>query len=274
MDIFFALILNKIGVCHINSVLENGTCPKSKMKNDEFIPKPQISATLNKKGCHIYVDIPSDFEKFGKAFGKSINLSFIEETSITLILLSKILSKFGITNDKTIIQWESVMEIFRNVSAAYKAKHGKPLVIIYDNINRLVKKKNPKILDILQEAAKRDADESSYIACLGNTIEIGDLDLIGGRILQLKSEADKLQQGKPFEAIKEKMFTKIEDDFKNAKLFQNQVHHEVGKNVIKTLLNFKEIKYMEFLYFFNTNKDAKEVLDKNVFAYHPGKNTS
>ncbi|RHZ65029.1 hypothetical protein Glove_319g168 [Diversispora epigaea] len=352
IDVSFALFLSQVSKYRINSALENGTRPKSKVKNDEFVLRPQISATLNRifqpdknhsyynaicgehgsgkttlitkeatnvgKGV-IYVDIPSNLENLGKAFGKAVNLSFFEETSITVILISKILSKLGLANDKTVIssfQWESVMKRFRHACEVYKTKHGKPPVIIYDNINRLVEK-NPELLDILQDEAKDNADERTYVAVfvssenlvsrrmksrsacsrLWTTIDIGDLtkeesldylinkhkidikeaeklyDLIGGRILQLKSEADKLQQGKPFEAIKEKIFTKIKCDFKNAKLHPKQVYHEVGKNFINALLNSKEISYFTFVDFFNTSEVANEVLNKNIFAFHPEKNT-
>jgi len=45
----------------------------------------------------------------------------------------------------------------------YKAKNGKPPVIVYDNISRLVHK-NLEILDILQDDAKDNADDRKYIA--------------------------------------------------------------------------------------------------------------
>ena len=45
----------------------------------------------------------------------------------------------------------------------YKAKHGKPPVIVYDNISKIVNE-NPKILDILQDDAKKNADDRKYIA--------------------------------------------------------------------------------------------------------------
>ena len=45
----------------------------------------------------------------------------------------------------------------------YKAKHGKPPVIVYDNVSRLVNK-SPEILDILQDDAKDNADNRKYVA--------------------------------------------------------------------------------------------------------------
>ena len=50
------------------------------------------------------------------------------------------------------------MRAFKDASVVYKVKYGKPPVIIYDNISRIVKG-NPKVLEILQDDAKDHADE-------------------------------------------------------------------------------------------------------------------
>ena len=52
------------------------------------------------------------------------------------------------------------MKAFKHASAVYKEKHGKPPVIIYDDISNL----NPEVLDILQDDAKDNADKQKYIA--------------------------------------------------------------------------------------------------------------
>ena len=57
------------------------------------------------------------------------------------------------------------LEAFEYAAEVYKKKnpyHQLP-VIIYDNVSRLVYK-NPKILDILQDDAKDNADYRKYIA--------------------------------------------------------------------------------------------------------------
>ena len=55
------------------------------------------------------------------------------------------------------------MDAFKRGAKVYKEKHGKPPVIIYDNVNRLIHK-NPEFLDILQDDAKDNADDQNYIA--------------------------------------------------------------------------------------------------------------
>ncbi|CAG8464556.1 13798_t:CDS:2 [Acaulospora morrowiae] len=55
------------------------------------------------------------------------------------------------------------MSAFRRASAVYKKKYGKPPVIIYDNISQIVNE-NHKNFDILQDDAKKNADDRKYIA--------------------------------------------------------------------------------------------------------------
>src|SRR5205823_187718 len=109
-------------------------------------------------------DIPSNFENWGKAFGKAINLSFFEDISVTW----KIFFRMGMISESTrsavsLYQWRRVMEIFRHASEVYKKRNHKPPVIIYDNINYIVKE-NLKILDMLQDDAKDNADNRAYVA--------------------------------------------------------------------------------------------------------------
>ena len=123
----------------VNSALENGTLPKKKVQDDQFISRPEISdiliiifqpeedysyyhvvcgehgtgkTTLTRdeakkvgKGV-IYVDIPSDFENLGEAFGKAINLSFFENISITTLLLRRFFSGMGVISESSITLYQ------------------------------------------------------------------------------------------------------------------------------------------------------------------------
>ncbi|RIA82359.1 hypothetical protein C1645_835480 [Glomus cerebriforme] len=62
-----------------------------------------------------------------------------------------------------ISEWKSAVRALNHASEVYKAKHDKPMVIVYDNVSHLVYN-NPKILDILQDDAKHSADDQKYIA--------------------------------------------------------------------------------------------------------------
>ncbi|CAG8671960.1 4916_t:CDS:2, partial [Funneliformis mosseae] len=89
----------------------------------------------------------------------------------------------------------------------------------------------------------------------------------------LKDMADDFLAGTSFEDIKQQILTKVEKKFNTAQLLRKQLHHEVGKKVIKALLDSKELGFTTFMEFFNNYKDANKVLETNIFAYHPKKNT-
>lgn len=46
--LFFALAVNKISEYRVNSALKNGTLPKSKVWENEFVSRPQISEIFKK----------------------------------------------------------------------------------------------------------------------------------------------------------------------------------------------------------------------------------
>jgi hypothetical protein len=59
--------------------------------------------------------------------------------------------------------WVRALKAFKHAAKAYKIKHGRPAVIIYDNVSRLAYK-DPEILNTLQDDAKDNADSRTYIA--------------------------------------------------------------------------------------------------------------
>ncbi|CAG8767382.1 11895_t:CDS:2, partial [Ambispora leptoticha] len=192
-DLLYAWWVNQSNERRINKTMEKGTRPQLAVLEDEYVPRPEVIERLkeifqpNKNhsyyhavcGEHgtgkttltrvvanevgkgvIYIDIPSNFNNLGDEFGKAINFTFEEDASFTMQLKRKI---FYETNDKIRnSKWERAMGAIKRASEAYKAKHGKPPVIIYDNISRIVNE-NPKILDILQDDAKDNADDRRYI---------------------------------------------------------------------------------------------------------------
>ncbi|CAH1769031.1 5884_t:CDS:2, partial [Entrophospora sp. SA101] len=98
-------------------------------------------------------------------------------------------------------------------------------------------------------------------------------ELVGGRIVELKAVADDFLDGKSFKVIKWQILTEVEKKFKNAQLYENQPYHEVGKRVINSLLKSKELSYITYMKFFNRAEESDKMLEYNVFAYHPEKNT-
>ncbi|CAG8542751.1 3313_t:CDS:2 [Acaulospora morrowiae] len=68
--------------------------------------------------------------------------------------------------------------------------------------------------------------------------------------MDLKVTADKFMRGESLKDIKNPILNEVEKKFKTAQLLRKQLHHEIGKRVIQ----------------------ADEVLENNVFAYHPENN--
>ncbi|RHZ90238.1 hypothetical protein Glove_2g19 [Diversispora epigaea] len=341
-DLFYACCRNKYNVYRLVKAIEKGTRPKN-VSDDKFIPRPLIVKHLKKifqpdsgqsfyhvvcgehgsgkttlvrlavGGGIIYVDVPSDVEDFGVAFGKALNFTFEERISFT----QQLARKSGNTSNGYDNQlWKRALKAFKRGAESYKAKHSKPAVIVYDNVSRLVHK-NPEILDILQDDAKDNADECIYIAVFVSSegavprrmksrsswsraenppMEIGDFnkeesmkfltekykiteeaeklyELVGGRILELKAAAYNFSSGTSIEDIKKKILLDAYGKFNSTKLLRKQKYHNVGKHIINALLSSKEIDFDLYREFFANDEECSEVLEANVFAFHPSRNT-
>ncbi|CAG8442788.1 5474_t:CDS:2 [Acaulospora morrowiae] len=321
--------LNKFNNRSLIKAIEKGTRPKTEVSVDNFISRhiivdylknilqPDSDQSFYYVDCGehgsgkttlvriassevgrgvIYVDVPSDVEDFGLAFGKALNFAFEERISFTQQLTRKLGNTNGNRDD---LLWKRALKAFKRGAKEYKAKYNKPAVIVYDNVSRLVHK-NPEILDILQDDSKDNADDNIYIAVFVSSegsvsrimesrsswsraktpMEIGDLSeeesikyqteiymiiekaeelyqLVGGRILELKDVVSDFLSKQSIEA----------------KLLKGQEHHEAGKRIIDALLNSKEISIKEFRDLFADEKEHGGVLEANVFAYNPSRDT-
>ncbi|CAG8516223.1 9456_t:CDS:2 [Ambispora leptoticha] len=116
VDLMYAWYQNRCNERLLNETVEKGTRPGTGISSNKFIPRPKIVERLKRIfqpyedqsyyymvcGEHgtgkttltriassevgdgvVYVDIPSDFEDLGEAFGKAINFAFEENISIT-----------------------------------------------------------------------------------------------------------------------------------------------------------------------------------------------
>ncbi|EXX66843.1 hypothetical protein RirG_119920 [Rhizophagus irregularis DAOM 197198w] len=97
-------------------------------------------------------------------------------------------------------------------------------------------------------------------------------DLVGGRIIEQKIVADDFLAGQKFEIIKQQVLDKVEKKFKSAQLLPNDQYYELGKSLISDLLKSNELSFLEFKNYFDRAEKLNEVLDSNIFSYHPEKN--
>ncbi|RHZ85749.1 hypothetical protein Glove_60g37 [Diversispora epigaea] len=302
---------------HINETMEKGTRPISSVTENMYVSRPEITkrlteiykadkrkTTITKKAANevgqgvIYIDFPANFEKLGDAFGKALNFTFWRRCLIY--------------EQQSYSKWMRAMDAFIQAAKVYKEKHGKPPVIIYDNVDQLIPEKT-KFLDILQDEAKFNADESTCITIFMTSggavprrmelrsswsraknpvIEIGDLsekeskdylinkynikeddakklyEMVGGRIVKLKDVAEDYTTGKSFEDIKKKILNEVFRNFERANVNPGQKNHEAAKIIIKNLLNSNNVLHVGMLREL-TNVEPGDLLENNVFAYHP-----
>ncbi|GES84235.1 P-loop containing nucleoside triphosphate hydrolase protein [Rhizophagus clarus] len=238
----------------------------------------------------IYVDVPYIVSNFGKAFGKAINFAFKEDVSLD----NQFRQKLGSTdNESNSLKWVRALKAFQHAAETYKVKYGRPMGLLYNADSRTYiavfvssESSIPKIMK----------NNSSYSRASVRPIEIGDLtkeesmeylvnkrnikeatanslyELVGGRIIDLKLVADEFLAGNTLKDIKRAISRITEGKLKSAQICPKQKYHKVACKIINYLLTTKELKYMEYLQFFDNYEEADEVLEKNVFAYHPGKN--
>uniref|UniRef100_U9TBV2 ATPase domain-containing protein n=1 Tax=Rhizophagus irregularis (strain DAOM 181602 / DAOM 197198 / MUCL 43194) TaxID=747089 RepID=U9TBV2_RHIID len=103
----------------------------------------------------IYVEIPASVYDLNEAFAKALNMSPNKFTFTNRIARSFLEG----SKEPELKQY---LEAIKYGAEVYKRKHGKPPVIIYDNVDHLVAK-HSKILDLLQNDAKKSADDKKYI---------------------------------------------------------------------------------------------------------------
>ncbi|CAB4445411.1 unnamed protein product [Rhizophagus irregularis] len=224
-----------IGKLVVAGVVENGTQPNVKIKENTFAPRPDIMEYLKQ-----ILRPDEDASYYHVICGEHGSNGKVDERP----------------------KWRRALEAFKSAGAVYKAKHNKPPVIVYDNISELLNV-DPEVLDALQNDAKMNADHREYVAVFVSSegsvprrmesrsvwsrakkpvIEIGDLskeesmkyltekrkinevdakklyELVGGRIVDLKTVADDFLAKQPFEVIKQQVFGTVFDNLEKAEM--------------------------------------------------------
>ncbi|RHZ52403.1 hypothetical protein Glove_461g69 [Diversispora epigaea] len=163
----------------VNKGVRKGTQPELNISSDKYFPRPRVSNQLKKIftpqkyfrshyiifGKHgigkstlikmaikevgqgvIYVDIPLDTDDFGRSFAKAMNIKISD-----------------LNNKYKKESWKVVLDAFEKAAKVHKEKYGKPLVIIYDNVDRLIHK-NIDILDLLHSSVTESDNKENYVA--------------------------------------------------------------------------------------------------------------
>ncbi|GBC10470.1 hypothetical protein RclHR1_09650012 [Rhizophagus clarus] len=259
----------------------------------------------------IYVDVPPILDNFVNNLAKAIG--FKEYVPITESLMQKILGS-GVSDEQP--KLSRVLDAFERGALKYKAKNGKPPVLILDNISKLGQK-NMNMLEDLQDIAKLYADQSSCIIIFVSSegtaprmmmqrsswsraekkpIVIKDLtskesfnylhsklgiekevtnqliQLLGGRIRDLKEYGNMIKGGVTFEEVRKIVFSTINYNFHQARMIKGERNHIIGKVIIQKLVENKKNKKIHFDTFIelvNNEQIANELLQASVFSYNP-----
>ncbi|GBC23142.2 P-loop containing nucleoside triphosphate hydrolase protein [Rhizophagus irregularis DAOM 181602=DAOM 197198] len=246
-------------------------------------------------GCGvIYVDIPADLSGLDEAFGKAINFAS-EKISITGQWLRKIKSD----DTPKLSECAKALKTFRHASEVHLVhKNPEILDILQDDAKHSADDRKYIAVFVCSEGSvpQRMESRSAWSRAKTPVMEIGDLseeesmeylikkrkikevyakklfDLVGGRIIEQKIVADDFLAGQKFEIIKQQVLDKVEKKFKSAQLLPNDQYYELGKSLISDLLKSNELSFLEFKNYFDRAEKLNEVLDSNIFSYHPEKN--
>jgi hypothetical protein len=92
-------------------------------------------------------------------------------------------------------------------------------------------------------------------------------ELVGGRMVHLKSNADDIENGGTLEDIRKAMFTKAESQLKAAKILPKHGYHKDGAKIVRELLTKGSIS-RSTLYDLVGVDTGDMLLETNIFAYH------
>ncbi|PKK61955.1 hypothetical protein RhiirC2_791077 [Rhizophagus irregularis] len=271
-----------------------------------------VRIASNEVGCGVlYVDIPADLSELDKAFGKAINFAY-ERISVTRQWLRKInlddtpklsecakaLQTFRHASEVYKAKYDKPMVIVYDNVSHLVHKNPEILDILQDDAKHSADDRKYIAVFVCSEGSvpQRMESRSAWSRAKTPVMEIGDLseeesmeylikkrkikevyakklfDLVGGRIIELKIVADDFLAGQKFEIIKQQVLDKVEKKFKSAQLLPNDQYYELGKSLISDLLKSNELSFLEFKNYFDRAEKLNEVLDSNIFSYHPEKN--
>jgi hypothetical protein len=179
----------------IKYTFRNGSCPNFKFKEEQLLERKELLDTLISivtpvedklvssyyivVGDHgtgkstlirqaarkvgrgvIYIDVPSNVEKFGFTFARAIRFNFKEHLRLSNWIESKM---FGSPpEDGKEASWERVIMTFQKYAIDFKKRYGCVPVLIFDNCDALAKR-DQKMLETLQDTAKTAIDDSTWI---------------------------------------------------------------------------------------------------------------
>jgi hypothetical protein len=92
-------------------------------------------------------------------------------------------------------------------------------------------------------------------------------ELVGGRMIYIKSAADDIKSNGIFENVRKAMFSKARGQLISAEILPNSHYHKDGAKIVRELIKKKSIS--EDAYYSLVDRDTgNKLLEKDIFAYH------
>ncbi|CAF4391179.1 unnamed protein product, partial [Rotaria sp. Silwood2] len=214
----------------IKSTFQNGSCPNFKFKEEQLLERKLLlnslitiltpvadklvssyfivlgehgveKSTLIRQTARtvcrgvIYVDVPSNVDKFGLAFARTIKFDFKEHIRLSTWIESKM---FGSSPDEG-------THYFQTKDFFDDKKYGCVPVLILDNCDTLANK-DPKVLEILQDTAKTAIDDSSWITVFVTSVGIAPEQMEAIRKSNLQNIARRIEKIRCRTTIQEQTF--------------------------------------------------------------------
>ncbi|CAI2195112.1 2983_t:CDS:2 [Funneliformis geosporum] len=98
------------------------------------------------------------------------------------------------------------------------------------------------------------------------------IELLGGRIKDLKTYGYWIQEGKTLKEVRKMVFYSVENDFHQAQIMKGEVNHAIGNVIVEELVKNEKIEYSEFIELVNNKEIADKLIQANVFSYNPENN--
>jgi hypothetical protein len=92
-------------------------------------------------------------------------------------------------------------------------------------------------------------------------------ELVGGRMVHLKSIADDIKSNGTLEDMRKAMFSKAKGQLTSAEILSDSRYHKDGAKIVRELI--KEGSISEDAYYSLVGRDTgNKLLETNIFAYH------
>jgi hypothetical protein len=92
-------------------------------------------------------------------------------------------------------------------------------------------------------------------------------ELVGGRMIHLKSITDDIKSNRTFEDIREAMLSKAQNQLMSAEVLPDRRYHMDGAKIIRELLKNESISEKAYYTLVGASTGDK-LLETNIFAFH------